>query len=396
MYNQQINDFISNLINQAEEHTNYLTNIISCLKGYFATPENESNKNNKSVLQLQKKEKDTLKLQNKTIIKNKNCNTWYTRYRENGTQHYISGKTQKEVYEKLRKLLNITRKQKPNKNISLINWYKKWLETFKIGFVKESTITDYEKTLKRIDKKILQMQLQKITAFDIISNLNNIKEERTKQKTYELLHALFEKAQNMDIISHNIMRQINKPKHKREEGIALTKAEQETFISFCNNYKYGDIFLITMYQGLRIGEVLGLTGNDIDIENKRLTINKTINRYGKYDTTKNAQSKRVMPIFDTSLPILQKYLLYKDRRLFNFTYSVPQKHLKKICQEINLRDISCHDLRHTFITNCKNKNIPEHIVQHWVGHQIGSKVTSTVYTHINNQDISDYIDKFNN
>lgn len=393
MYNSQINNFINNLISQAENHTDCLKNIISCLKGYFAAPQESENENVKSVLKLPQKEKDTLKLQNKTIFKNKYCNTWYTRYRENGVQHYISGKSQKEVYAKLKKQLNIQEKD-TSKNITLIKWYEKWVALFKTS-VKQTTIVDYEKSLKNIDNKILNKALKNITAFEVLENLNRIDKERTRQKVYELLKALFEKAYNLDIIKNNIIKQIDKPKHKREEGIALTKAEQKRFIEYCNTYIYGDLFLVTMYQGLRVGEVLALTGNDIDIKNKKLSINKSINRSNKFDSTKNTQSERNMPIFDTALPILQKYQDYKTKRLFNYTYSVPQKHLKKIAVACNLRDISPHDLRHTFVTNCKLKNIPEHIIQSWIGHKIGSLVTSTVYTHSNEEDTTEFIDKMN-
>ncbi|MDR2047070.1 MAG: hypothetical protein LBP79_04110 [Clostridiales bacterium] len=41
-----------------------------------------------------------------------------------------------------------------------------------------------------------------------------------------------------------------------------------------------------------------------------------------------------------------------------------------------------HELRHTFITRCHEKQIDEILVQKWVGHTIGSTMTKGVYTHI--------------
>ena len=350
---------------------------------------NEERIKTKNVLPLKE---STLKLQNKTIIKNKNCNTWYARYRENGAQHYISGRTQKEVYEKLKNKLNVQEKD-TSKNITLIKWYQKWLEAFKIGVVKESTIVDYEKILKRIDESLLNSQMKNINAFDIIETLNKIKEERTKQKVYELLKALFEKAFNLNMIPHNVVKQIDKPKHRREEGVALTEKEQKVFIDYCNSCKYGDLFLITLYQGLRIGEALGLTGNDIDLDNNTLSISKAWTSVG-WDSTKNDQSHRIMPIFKNTRSILEKYVNLQNTRLFNVSYWTPREYLVTACKETGIRQISAHDLRHTFITNCKNKNIPEHVIQAWVGHKIGSKVTANVYTHINVEDVSKYISQF--
>ncbi len=394
MYNSQINNFINNLISQAENHTDCLKNIISCLKGYFATPQESENESVKSVLKLPQKEKDTLKLQNKTIFKNKYCNTWYTRYRENGVQHYISGKSQKEVYAKLKKQLNIQEKD-TNKNITLIKWYEKWVSLFKTN-VKQTTIVDYEKSLKHIDKSILNKSLKNITAFEVLENLNKIDKERTRQKVYELLKALFEKAYNLDIIKNNIIKQIDKPKHKREEGIALTKAEQEKFIEYCKNHKHGDVYLTALYQGLRIGEVLGITSNNIDLENNTLTIEKSWNTHERsIGCTKNENSKRVMPLFSKTRTILEKYISKKDKRIFNVSYSTIEKPLSELCESIGVRKITSHDLRHTFITNCKLKNIPEHVIQTWVGHKIGSKVTSSIYTHANTEDIAKYITQYN-
>lgn len=335
-----------------------------------------------------------MKYQNKTIHRNLKCKTWYTRYRENGKQYYVSGKTQQEVLNKLKTRLKINKKQN-TKETTLQKWFEQWLSLFKINKVKDITIKNYYKSIKHIDESVLNCNIDKITPINIINTLQNISHERTRQQTYELLSALFEKAKDYDIVNKNIMNLIEKPKHIKEKGIALTTTEQNKLIQFCKNYIYGDIILTTLFEGLRIGEVLAITGNDIDITNKKLTINKSFNSSGKIDTTKNPQSNRTIPIFDNCIEILKKYIHKKEKRIFEISYNVPQKHLKKIIQQINIRDISPHDLRHTFITNCKNQNIPEHIVQSWVGHNIGSKITSTIYTHVNEEDTLLYLDKYN-
>lgn len=60
-----------------------------------------------------------------------------------------------------------------------------------------------------------------------------------------------------------------------------------------------------------------------------------------------------------------------------------QDKFKKIINKLGLNPkYTIHSLRHTFITNCQDNRIPEHIIQNWVGHVIGSKVTKSVYTHI--------------
>ena len=141
--------------------------------------------------------------------------------------------------------------------------------------------------------------------------------------------------------------------------------------------------------------MLAITGNDIDLINKKLIINKAINKNNEITHTKNKQSNRIMPLFNKTIEIIKKYI-NNQNRIFNISYTTTQRNLKEILQKSNLpQNISIHDLRHTFITNCKNKNIPEHVIQALVGHEIGSNVTKQVYTHYNETDNLSYIDKLN-
>lgn len=329
-----------------------------------------------------------------TIHKNKNCKTWYTRFRKDGVQHYISAKTQQECLDKLKQHLELPPKQKRNIT-TFIQWYNKWFDLFKKGKVEKSTINDYEFCLRQIPDKIKNKAIVKISSLEIINILDNINAERSKQKVYELLKAIFTKATAYKVIKSNIMDIIEKPKHEKEKGIALSNQEQQSFINACNTNKYGDMFKIILYQGLRIGEMLAITGNDIDLVNKKLIINKAINKDNKITHTKNKQSNRIMPLFNKTIEVIQKYQNINNR-IFNISYTTTQRNLKAILKNANLsQNISIHDLRHTFITNCKNKNIPEHVIQALVGHEIGSNVTKQVYTHYNEKDNLSYIDKLN-
>lgn len=381
--NQRINE----LLKQAQELTTLNINyFMGCMQSQQETT-------NKNVL-VSSDKGEMMKFKGKTIFKNKKCSTWYTRYRINGKQYYISGKSQREVLAVLKSRLNYQTREK-RKYTTLLDWYKQWLELFKVGKVKQATLKDYEKTLKNVHSNLLNKDITQITSYEILKNLDDIKFERTKQTTYELLNSLFKKAKDYEIVNKNVLDIIEKPKHVREKGIALTQREQKIFIELCQSDPYKDILLVTLYQGLRIGEALAITGNDIDITNMQLSINKSLNNLGELDTTKNLQSNRIMPIFNKSIQILNKYIGFGNKRIFDISYNVPQKHLKKILKNTNLPNISLHDLRHTFITNCKNKEIPEHVIQSWVGHNIGSSVTSRVYTHTNIEDTKKYLEKYN-
>lgn len=230
-----------------------------------------------------------------------------------------------------------------------------------------------------VESLLKEMNIKNISALFIQEVLNQTPGERTPQKLYEFLKDIFASAVKFDIIKSNPMDKISKPEHDRENGQALTQEHQQKFISQCKKEKYGDVFLVCLYLGLRRGELTAFESSDIT--DSGLIINKSLNSSGDIDTTKNKYSNRIVPIFAPAQSILDKYK-NQTGRVFNISGATVLKVFKDILSRAGLPDIyTVHSLRHTFITNCKNENIPEHIIQQWVGHQIGSKVTSTVYTH---------------
>ena len=366
------------------------------LQGYRQYQQLNTTTENKTKMPLLiQEETTTMKYNNVTIQKNTKCNSWYTRKRINGKQVYIAGKTQKSVLRKLKNIIteNIP-EEKKQKEYTLIQWYHRWLELYKINTVKYTTLRDYESIIKNIPKSMQEQKLKSLTTIEIITLLNQIDKERIKQKVYELLKMLMDKAYQLEIVSKNVMTFIDKPKHVREKGIALNSQQQEIFLKTCKNKKYSTIYRLLLFQGLRIGEALALTWQDIDMKENTITINKAIS-CGKISTTKNLQSNRIIPLFKQTKQMLTPIYNETNERIYPASYTTIQKYFKEILKDSQLpSEISIHDLRHTFVTNCKNKNIPEHIIQSWVGHEIGSKVTSAVYTHVNNDVIKQYIQQY--
>lgn len=339
-------------------------------------------------------EEQTMKYQGISIHKNKNCDTWYTRFRKGGKQYYVSARTQKECYNKLKKKLAEETPQETTQTYTLIEWYNKWLELYKLGKVKANTLRNYQTLLIHIPEHIQNQDIATIQLQQVIEILNKCQAERQRQSLYELFNALFQKAMDNDIIEKNIIKRIEKPQHEKIHSQALTNAQQTEFIKICKDIENGDLLLVGMYQGLRRGEILGLTIDNLDFENNTLTINKGWNRQNQFDTTKNKQSMRTMPMFEQTKQILLKYK-NKTNRIFELSNSQYERLIRNIKDISNIENLKYKDMRATFITRCKELNIPKHIIQAWVGHRIGSNVTDTVYTR-HNTDIDDkYINILN-
>ena len=190
------------------------------------------NENDRNNLQI-KQEEQIMKYKGITIHKNKTCTTWYTRFRKNGKQHYISARTQQECYNKLKKALSqneSNQKVITRKIITLENWYNEWLKLYKIGKVKDTTIKCYNSAWSYIPIKTKNKEIKDIELKELIETLNNCKAERQKQNLYDLLNMLYKKAIDNDIIEKNLISRIDKPKHVKNHGIALDNNQQKILI----------------------------------------------------------------------------------------------------------------------------------------------------------------------
>ncbi|MES5936953.1 tyrosine-type recombinase/integrase [Mammaliicoccus lentus] len=170
--------------------------------------------------------------------------------------------------------------------------------------------------------------------------------------------------------------------------------------------------------GMRIGELLAIETNNIDFQNKKLTIDGTILRiqnenghYGVKDTTKNQSSYRTIELTNRSCEILKSCILenkkanqwdsrYTDRG-FVFTnyrgnpiyFNRVNEALKKACDNLKIsRKITTHTLRHTHISFLTQMGIPLKTIMERVGHS-NHKTTLEIYTHVTNQMKSDMINK---
>lgn len=332
------------------------------------------------------------------IVKRKDCKkgSWVARFQRNNIPYRVAAGTQKKCYIELKELVDNLDNRVSKTGFTLLEWKTKWLNLYKINKLRESTLKDYEYLDKHIPDKLLKRKISSINSIELLEVINNVTGSRQRQKLYEYLKDIFTKAFKNLLIKHDLFLNIEKPKHESKETSAMTIEEEHKFIETCKNSKLGDMFLLALFQGLRRGEVMALKRNDIDLENLKLRIDESFNDKSSTNETKNKSSNRVMPIFKNSIPILEKYISGSpEERLFEISSKPVQLAFKEILKNAGIRDFKIHELRHTFITRCKEENIPEHIVQSWVGHTIGSKVTSAVYTHVNDEISLQNVEKLN-
>lgn len=149
-----------------------------------------------------------------------------------------------------------------------------------------------------------------------------------------------------------------------------------------------DTVLILIYTGMRVGELLNLTKDNIYMRQKYIKITKS----------KTKSGLRAIPIHDKIFPLIYnrmnmpgKYLICQyDEKPYN--YSKYRTLWNKIMQQINAKHHSTHDCRHTCATLLDNAEANENAKRRILGHATGD-VTDTVYTHKNLKQLRKAINK---
>lgn len=189
------------------------------------------------------------------------------------------------------------------------------------------------------------------------------------------------------LISPIELKNIEVSKMKLKEKRVLNQDEITDLLSKIKIEKYYLISLIAVFCGCRIGEILGLTVNDIDTENNTINVNKqwkklTNNKYGMGDL-KTTNSYRIIP---TPSFVIQKIKNYIDKRnLQQLQRLFPYKSTNAVSSNLRIYyskicdyNISVHELRHTYITTLHASN------------QLDVKTIAVLAGHTVQQDLKKY------
>lgn len=337
----------------------------------------------------------------------------------------VYGKTQKEVLNKLNEI-----KYKINNDIYV---EKNGIELVKImEDIREEKLASntisggqYARlkwTINKIrDSKVEKMKIQDIKKDDIQEFLNSLKDlsDSYIKKIYEQFVQAYHRAEIKKYVTYNPMYEVIKPKSNKETKVveALEINVQKKFTQYLNKVSieeqpYKNIFLIQMYMGLRIGEVLALSKENIDIKKKVLYVKRTLTNDKEFaiilgNKTKTYSGNRTLPIPEFLTPIFEEQLKYTNENLHNLIFtnndsyirtSAINEELKRIFKEelkVNSKDISTHCLRHTYGTRCIEAGMTAVVLQRLMGHKDVS-VTLNTYTSVFNKFKEDELEKVNN
>lgn len=163
------------------------------------------------------------------------------------------------------------------------------------------------------------------------------------------------------------------------------------------------IFNILFWTGIRSGELLALTLNDFNFENKTVSISKNYQRHEGEDLTldpKTPKSKRIITIPDFLCDIVKEYVekLYDyepNERLFPVTKYYLHHEMDRGSKKSGVKRIRIHDLRHSHASLLIEMGISPLLIQERLGHE-NIETTLQTYSHLYPNKHSTVADKLQN
>lgn len=329
----------------------------------------------------------------------------------------VYGATQKEVRQQMTAIqreVDSGTYQAPDKT-SVEEWLDTWMATFCAAKVKPLTRASYEAAIKKHIKPSLgALRLQKLRGFHVQELYNRMISAGLSAKTVKnvaaILHKALSIAMKQGLISVNPCDAAELPKVTQKEIKPLTDQEIPLFLEAIEESPMRNAYALCLFAGLREGECLGLSWDQVDFEARRITVSQQLQKEkkagGKYyiaPTTKSGKPRQIEPPEIAFRYLRAERVKQMENRLaagelwsnphnLVFTDGTGKhmavytfyRHFKKIAAQIGRPDARPHDLRHTAATVAIASGADIKSVQDLMGHATAS-FTLNVYAHTSDQ-----------
>lgn len=343
-------------------------------------------------------------------------------------QRSITGKTQQEVAQKLRQLtaeIDNGTYREPSK-MTVGEWLDTWQEQY-LNDLKPLTKEMYATAVRIHLKPALGMKkLDALLPADIQRFYNSLMqgEKPLSAKTIKNIHGIFHRAlqQALDLgyLRNNPANPCRLPRVEKPIIHTLDDVSTKKFLKAIQGHRFENLFLVTLFTGLREGEALGLKWDCVDFAGSSLLVGRQLQR--KRDgssqyyliSPKNGKFRKVV-LAPFVLDILHRQraeqeiwkriagkswmdtgLVFTDELGDNLTPETVYKNFKKIAIEIGCESLHFHSLRHSYAVAALHSGDDIKTVQENLGHYTAA-FTLDVYGHFTDkmrQDSADRMQKY--
>ena len=320
-------------------------------------------------------------------------------------------------------------------DMTVTEWFEFWISHI-VGDLAPNTKRNYREQYEYNVKPVIgKMRLTDAKPMHCKMVFNRMEASYASSTIRQAYGTMFRAAVMNDMIQKHPMDGVRftKPVRATDDIKFLTRDEQRVFLETAKRSRNYNQYALILETGLRTGEMIGLTWDAIDFQNRTLTVNKTLEyrhkqHFWRAGPPKTQHSYRTIPLTDRAYeilkgiwdsrperkesPTLDKTLEYIDRRtgvssqlvmrnlvFINWRTGEPAKnssydtHLYKLCDEAGIEKFCMHALRHTYATRAIESGMQPKVLQKLLGHA-SIKTTMDRYVHVTNDSMSKAVLQF--
>lgn len=319
--------------------------------------------------------------------------------------------------------------------ITLEQWFHTWLFEFRINELKDTSFERYEGIFRNYIKGSIlgKKKLSDIRTAHIQAYYNTLAEQGKSTNTIKTLNKTLKTCLNdalkQGYIVKNYCSLVTMPKsdikEKEHDITFFTIEEQQRFIATLDKNRNRMLFILALGSGLRLGELMALKWDNVDMVNNTLSVTHAISRISKVGKDgsrtwsvlehdpKTKSSIRTIPLPVNIVKELRKHKLEQDKEILK-NGELYQKNNLVFCTELggylDTRNLTrsyaralskagiehkkFHSMRHTYATRLFENDVPIKTVQSLMGHN-DITTTMNIYTHVTPEKMTDEVQKLN-
>ena len=325
-------------------------------------------------------------------------------------------KTLPEAKRKQREMLHrIDENKRPlDDTVTLGDWLRNWLDhQLPILGLKPNTVDLYNNLSQKhlSSSNLASMRISSVAPIHLNTYFQDLSEtagQSLLRNVYTVLTHLFSSAVRNGLLSKSPLEHVKRPRQKKQEVRFLSSTEMDALMEELSGSRFWSVAQLILQTGLRRGEALALSWDEVDFNNQQLHVRFTLDAKGRRGTPKTARSIRTLDLNTKAIALLRglKKAQNESRLQLGHLYggcdwnpvfstedgkaSQPRVFLRAVqnaAERCNLNllgqtdRVGVHTLRHFVASKLLANGVEMMVVSRILGHE-SIKTTVDIYGHL--------------
>lgn len=299
------------------------------------------------------------------------------------------------------------------------DYLKQWFDTAKDNLA-PTTQVRYKLIINRLIEYLGQLELQKLKPMHVQQMYSKLFSDRRDGKQHDgkdkllspatvlyhhrVLHKALESAVKWQLVPRNVADAVDPPKLPKQIVTALDDDNVVYLFEKAKDTPYLALLVVAVMTGMRRGEIMGLKWEDIDFDNQKIYVQRTLQYIPKqgliFKEPKTAGSRRSVSMTPFVQEVLRKHRkkqledkfaagpLWEEHGMVFCQANgkpmhpdTPTSWFPAFCEQIKLPKVKFHSLRHTCASLLLKQGVHSKIVADILGHS-STRITDDIYSHV--------------